>query len=151
MQRTTSTRFLLFFWPLLYMAESIWWALTLSTVYSMPLKWTPPSKGENRRKRRKHFFEIRDQLIIAVRYRTKVNWITCPEARSAVKWFDNKGRFTKVYSNKGVNHKISPDFGPHIWKQTGQKSKSNRKHINILRNFNLIYNQITRNHVIYKK
>ena len=55
-------------------------------------------------------------------------------------------KFTLI---RGVNFKISPDFGPHICKQTGQKSKSNCKHINILRNFNLIYNKITRNHVIY--
>ena len=47
---------------------------------------------------------------------------------------ETKGRFTKVYSNRGVNFKISPDFGPHICKQTGQKSKSNCKHTNILRN-----------------
>ena len=65
-------------------------------------------------------------------------------------------QFLKAVSRKftllrGVNFKISPDFGPHICKQTGQKSKSNCKHINILRNFNLRYNKITRNHVIYKK
>ena len=52
---------------------------------------------------------------------------------------------------RGVNLKISPDFGPNICKQTGQKSKSNCKHINILRNFNLKYNKITRNHEMYKK
>ena len=40
-------------------------------------------------------------------------------------------KFTLI---RGVNFKISPDFGPHICKQTGQKSKSNCKHINILRN-----------------
>ena len=43
-------------------------------------------------------------------------------------------KFTLI---RGVNFKISPDFGPHICKQTGQKSKSNCKHINILRNLKI--------------
>ena len=50
--------------------------------------------------------------------------------------------FLKAVSRKftllrGVNFKICPDFGPNICKQTGQKSKSNCKHINILRNLKI--------------